>query len=135
MTSVSGDVAAVNVNLYREIQSLGSFLDNQTEELKQQGLFKQERSIASPQSGTVTLEDHTSVLNFCANNYLGLANHPDIIAAAHKALDRFGYGMARYRGGNQRAMVFSQSLMVGDIAWSSRTVVCAWVSSRARTAR
>lgn len=77
--------------------SLSSSLGDQTEELKQQGLFKQERSIASPQSGTVTLEDHTSVLNFCANNYMGLANHPDIVAAAHEALDRFGYGMASVR--------------------------------------
>jgi glycine C-acetyltransferase len=77
--------------------SLSNSLGNQTEELKQQGLFKQERSIASPQSGTVMLEDHTSVLNFCANNYLGLANHPDVVAAAHEALDRFGYGMASVR--------------------------------------
>ncbi|MGB5706336.1 MAG: glycine C-acetyltransferase [Arenicellales bacterium] len=77
--------------------SLSSSLDSQAQELKQQGLFKQEHSIASPQSGTVTLEDHSRVLNFCANNYLGLANHPAIIKAAHQALDQFGYGMASVR--------------------------------------
>ncbi|MGI9291702.1 MAG: glycine C-acetyltransferase [Gammaproteobacteria bacterium] len=77
--------------------SLSSALDKQTEELKQQGLFKQERSIASPQSGRVILEDETQVLNFCANNYLGLANHPAIITAAHQALDLYGYGMASVR--------------------------------------
>lgn len=77
--------------------SLSSSLDRQAQELKQQGLFKEERSIASPQSGTVTLEDHSQVLNFCANNYLGLASHPTIIKAAHQALDQYGYGMASVR--------------------------------------
>ncbi len=77
--------------------SLSSSLDSQAQELKQHGLFKEERSIASPQSGTVTLEDHSRVLNFCANNYLGLASHPAIIKAAHQALDQFGYGMASVR--------------------------------------
>lgn len=77
--------------------SLSSSLDSQAQELKQQGLFKEERSIASPQSGTVTLEDHSRVLNFCANNYLGLASHPTIIKAAHQALDQYGYGMASVR--------------------------------------
>ena len=67
----------------------------QTEDLKSQGLFKSERLIAGPQQAGIDVKsnggtDH--VLNLCANNYLGLANHPEVIAAAHKALDDFGYG-------------------------------------------
>lgn len=75
-------------------------LDARTEELKSQGLYKSERLIAGPQQADIVVRrngatDH--VLNLCANNYLGLANHPDVIAAAHKALDRYGYGMASVR--------------------------------------
>ena len=72
----------------------------ETETLKSEGLFKSERLIASPQQAAIKVssDGHTSeVLNLCANNYLGLANHPEVIAAAHKALDDFGYGMASVR--------------------------------------
>jgi glycine C-acetyltransferase len=62
-----------------------------------EGLFKSERVIDSTQSSHIRLADGTSVLNLCANNYLGLADHPDIVAAAHLALDRYGYGMASVR--------------------------------------
>ena len=61
------------------------------------GLFKHERVIASPQSAHIDLVDGRSVLNLCANNYLGLADHPAIVAAAHAALDQHGYGMASVR--------------------------------------
>ena len=61
------------------------------------GLFKSERVIASPQGTRVTLEDGREVLNFCANNYLGLGNHPELVAAGHAALDRWGYGAASVR--------------------------------------
>ena len=61
------------------------------------GLFKSERVIDSTQSAHIRLADGTSVLNLCANNYLGLADHPVIVAAAHEALDRYGYGMASVR--------------------------------------
>ena len=67
------------------------------EGLQRSGLFKSERPIASPQSGEVLLEDGRRVLNLCANNYLGLADHPDLVAAAHEALDRLGFGMASVR--------------------------------------
>ena len=80
-----------------------TFLDSlaeQTEALKAEGLFKSERLIAGPQQAAIDVRsngetDH--VLNLCANNYLGLANHPEVIAAAHKALDEYGYGMASVR--------------------------------------
>ncbi len=62
-----------------------------------EGLFKSERVVDSAQSAHIRLADGTSVLNLCANNYLGLADHPDIVAAAHQALDRYGYGMASVR--------------------------------------
>jgi glycine C-acetyltransferase len=65
--------------------------------LVDEGLFKSERRITSPQSAHITLADGSMVLNLCANNYLGLADHPDVIAAAHRALDRYGYGMASVR--------------------------------------
>ena len=67
------------------------------EEIRAAGLFKAERIITSPQSAEITLADGRTVLNFCANNYLGLADHPDIIAEAKQALDTHGFGMASVR--------------------------------------
>ena len=75
-------------------------LGEQTEALREEGLFKTERLIAGPQQAEIdVMSDGATqhVLNLCANNYLGLANHPEVIAAAHKALDEFGYGMASVR--------------------------------------
>jgi glycine C-acetyltransferase len=75
-------------------------LRDQTEALKSQGLYKTERLIAGPQQAAIDVRSNGAtqhVLNLCANNYLGLANHPDVIAAAHKALDGYGYGMASVR--------------------------------------
>ncbi|GHC07816.1 glycine C-acetyltransferase [Thermomonas carbonis] len=67
------------------------------DEIRAAGLFKSERIITSPQSAEITLADGRTVLNFCANNYLGLADHPDVIAAAKDALDTHGFGMASVR--------------------------------------
>ncbi len=81
-------------------QAFLASLAEQTEALKSEGLYKAERLIAGPQQAAIDVRDNgntTEVLNLCANNYLGLANHPDVIAAAHKALDEFGYGMASVR--------------------------------------
>lgn len=69
----------------------------ETEALRAGGLYKPERVIASPQSAVVTLADGSEVINLCANNYLGLANHPELVRAAHEGLDRYGYGMASVR--------------------------------------
>lgn len=80
-----------------------SFLDSlaeRTEALKSEGLYKTERLIAGPQQAAIDVRNNGTnvhVLNLCANNYLGLANHPQVIAAAHKALDEYGYGMASVR--------------------------------------
>ena len=65
--------------------------------LVDEGLFKSERVIATPQSAHITLQDGSEVLNLCANNYLGLADHPALVETAHAALDTYGYGMASVR--------------------------------------
>ena len=72
-------------------------LANRTAGLRDEGLFKAERVIASPQTAHITLADGSQVLNLCANNYLGLADHPQLVQAAHDALDTYGYGMASVR--------------------------------------
>ena len=76
------------------------FLDRlarQCDDLRSQGLFKPERVLGSPQQPVVRLADGRELINLCANNYLALANHPSILEAAHRALDRHGYGMASVR--------------------------------------
>ncbi|MBA3358283.1 MAG: glycine C-acetyltransferase [Thermoleophilaceae bacterium] len=66
-------------------------------EIREDGLYKDERVITSPQSAQVQLRDGAELLNFCANNYLGLADHPEVLAAAKDALDRWGFGLASVR--------------------------------------
>lgn len=60
--------------------------------LRAEGLYKEERFIASQQYSQVTLKDGRSVINMCANNYLGLANNPEVMEAAKKAIDEWGFG-------------------------------------------
>jgi glycine C-acetyltransferase len=67
------------------------------EEIRAAGLYKAERVISSPQNAAVRVGSHPEVLNFCANNYLGLADHPALVSAAKDALDRWGFGMASVR--------------------------------------
>ncbi|WP_028470412.1 glycine C-acetyltransferase [Neptunomonas japonica] len=69
----------------------------QTDKLKAEGLFKAERAIASPQEAAIELTDGNKVVNFCANNYLGLSNHPALIKAAKQGLDEHGFGMSSVR--------------------------------------
>ena len=72
-------------------------LDAELESIREQGLYKTERVITTPQSASIRTDDGREVLNFCANNYLGLADHPDVIAAAKEALDTHGFGLASVR--------------------------------------
>jgi glycine C-acetyltransferase len=72
-------------------------LRQESQALRDQGLFKDERVIASPQAAVIRLEDGREVLNFCANNYLGLSSHPDMVAAAKAGLDTYGFGMSSVR--------------------------------------
>jgi glycine C-acetyltransferase len=72
-------------------------LEKKLGEIDAAGLFKRERVIATPQSAHIAVSGGREVLNFCANNYLGLGNHPDLVRAAHAALDRWGYGLSSVR--------------------------------------
>jgi len=72
-------------------------MQQELESIRAAGLYKNERVITTPQSVEIRVGDGAEVLNFCANNYLGLANHPDVIAAAHLALDDHGFGLASVR--------------------------------------
>lgn len=72
-------------------------LADEASDIKEAGLFKSERVLASPQDAIITLADGSQVINFCANNYLGLANSEDLIDTAKRALDEHGYGMASVR--------------------------------------
>lgn len=71
-------------------------LQQQLDEIREAGLYKNERVIESPQRAHIEVE-HKQVLNMCANNYLGLSDHPAIVAAAHSALDRWGFGLSSVR--------------------------------------
>ncbi len=77
--------------------SIKEHLLRELSQIKDNGLFKAERIITSPQDAHIQVGEGTSVLNMCANNYLGLAEHPEIVAAAHEGLDRWGYGLASVR--------------------------------------
>ena len=73
------------------------YLQDELKAIEDAGLYKKERNIASAQRAEITLEDGSKALNFCANNYLGLADNPRLIAAAKNAMDQRGYGMSSVR--------------------------------------
>jgi glycine C-acetyltransferase len=78
-------------------KTIKQHLKQELENIKEQGLYKEERIIVSSQGAEITLETGQTVLNFCANNYLGLANHPEVIQAAKDTMDTHGFGMASVR--------------------------------------
>src|SRR3989441_12768963 len=80
--------------MYSRIQQ---HLAGQLDEIRRAGLYKGERVITTPQNAHIQVGPSKPVLNMCANNYLGLAQHPEIIKAAREALDRWGYGLASVR--------------------------------------
>ena len=69
----------------------------QLDEIRAAGTYKRERIITTPQDAHIRVADGKSVLNMCANNYLGLAEHPAVVAAAHEAVDKWGYGLSAVR--------------------------------------
>ncbi len=77
--------------------SMQKRLQQELEEIRQSGLYKEERIIVSPQGADIRLQDGSEVINFCANNYLGLSSHPRVIEAAKRAIDTHGYGMSSVR--------------------------------------
>ncbi len=76
---------------------LKEYLQKELQSIDEAGLYKRERIITSPQGAEITLNTGQTVLNFCANNYLGLSSHPEVIKASQKALDEYGYGMSSVR--------------------------------------
>ncbi len=77
--------------------SIKEQLQQELTAINEAGLYKAERIIVSPQSSVIALHDGKQVLNFCANNYLGLSSHPDVVAAAHETLDNHGFGLSSVR--------------------------------------
>ncbi|MFN3941666.1 MAG: glycine C-acetyltransferase [Flavobacterium sp.] len=77
--------------------AIKEYLQNELQQIEEQGLFKKERIIVSPQGAEITLDSGQKVLNFCANNYLGLSSHPEVVQAAKDALDSHGFGMSSVR--------------------------------------
>ena len=73
------------------------YLEKEIEEIKENGLYKKERIITSPQGAEITISTGEKVLNFCANNYLGLSSHPEVVKAAKDTLDSHGFGMSSVR--------------------------------------
>ena len=80
--------------MYGNIQE---YLKQEIQDIKDNGLYKEERIITSPQGAEITLNTGETVLNFCANNYLGLSSHPEVIQAAKDAMDTHGFGMSSVR--------------------------------------
>ena len=77
--------------------AIKEFLQNEIDTIKDNGLYKKERIITSPQGAEITISTGETVLNFCANNYLGLSSHPEVVQAAKDALDTHGFGMSSVR--------------------------------------
>lgn len=78
-------------------KKLKAHLQTELQAIKAEGLYKEERIITSPQGAEITIDTGETVLNFCANNYLGLSSHPEVVQAAKDALDSHGYGMSSVR--------------------------------------
>lgn len=78
------------VDIYANIQQ-------ELDQLREQGLYKEERIITTPQAAEIQTQKKDGVLNFCANNYLGLSSHPDVIAAARSTIDKYGFGLSSVR--------------------------------------
>ena len=77
--------------------AIKSYLEKELEAIREAGLFKEERIITSPQGPVIRISTGQEVLNFCANNYLGLSSHPEVIQAAKDTLDSHGFGMSSVR--------------------------------------
>ncbi len=77
--------------------NIKSHISQELDQIRQAGLYKDERIITSPQQAKITIAGDRQVLNFCANNYLGLADHPEIIKAARESYDKWGYGLSSVR--------------------------------------
>lgn len=86
-----------NPNIFNMYGNYKEFIEKEIQAIKDAGLFKKERIIVSPQGADIKVDTGAEVINFCANNYLGLSSHPKVIEAAKNALDTHGYGMSSVR--------------------------------------
>ena len=77
--------------------SIKKYLQDEIEEIKEAGLYKSERIITSSQDAIIKISTGEEVINFCANNYLGLSNHPEVIQAAKDTMDTHGFGVSSVR--------------------------------------
>ena len=93
-----------------------SYLQQELKAIDEAGLYKRERTICSPQGAEITLADGSKALNFCANNYLGLSDNPRLIAAAKKAMDERGFGMACFdaNGGVFEPLLTADDAIISD---------------------
>lgn len=87
-------VALIIINMYKTLKPV---LEQELEQIEKDGLFKRERIIVTPQGADIKISTGQEVINFCANNYLGLSSHPAVTEAAKKAIDKYGYGMSSVR--------------------------------------
>jgi glycine C-acetyltransferase len=95
MTFLSLNFKILNINkMYGKIQQ---HLQSELQTIEENGIFKKERIITSPQGAEITISTGETVLNFCANNYLGLSSHPEVVQAAKDAMDTHGFGMSSVR--------------------------------------
>ena len=104
--------------------SFRDYLSGELASIREQGLFKEEWPILGEQGPEIRVEGRAEpVLNFCANNYLGLSGHPELIAAAHRALDRWGYGMSsvRFICGTQQLHLELERRSRRSWAWRTRS--------------
>ena len=79
------------------MNTLKTKLNKTIDDIKKSGLYKSERLITSKQKTSISVSDKANILNFCANNYLGLSNHPDLIEAAKDGIEKFGFGLSSVR--------------------------------------
>src|SRR5690606_36150966 len=80
--------------MYKTLQPA---LQQELQAIKEAGLYKEERIIVTPQGADIRIDSGDEVINFCANNYLGLSSHPKVVEAARRAIDSHGYGMSSVR--------------------------------------
>ena len=85
--------------------TLKPVLEQELAEIEKAGLYKRERIITSPQRADITVQGGKHVINFCANNYLGLSSHPKVIAAAKAVMDTHGYGLSSVRFIDRKSVV------------------------------
>lgn len=97
LDSINGKINPLSFRRKQMDNFFLEYIREQITQLKNAGLYKQEREITSPQQANISIADGRKVLNFCANNYLGLANNPDLINAAKESFNKYGFGLSSVR--------------------------------------